>query len=164
LDNSGKMHLVLIWDSLAGYMAVYTNGLLMAINNSVTLPMSAIVNAHSYLGKSSYASDSCGVATIDELRMYNGAMGPAQLAADFAAGPEALPQPGLAVAAAGSNLVFNWPGYTSGYTLQTTPQLGAGASWVTIPGAPAPLLTNGTYSVLLPMSGQQAFYRLAAKF
>jgi len=31
LDNQGKIHLVLIWDSIAGYMAVYTNGVLMGL-------------------------------------------------------------------------------------------------------------------------------------
>jgi len=38
-------------------MAVYTNGVLMGINSNVNLSISAIVNAHSYLGKSSYAGD-----------------------------------------------------------------------------------------------------------
>ena len=91
LDNQGKMHLVLIWDSIAGYMAVYTNGVLMGINSNVTLPISAIVNAHSYLGKSSYTGDYCGVATIDEFRMYSGAMGTAQIADDYASAPILCP-------------------------------------------------------------------------
>lgn len=73
----------------------------MAINNNVTLPVSAIVNAHSYPGKSSCVNDCCGVATIDELRMYRGAMGTAQMAADYASGPDALPAPQMSVAIAG---------------------------------------------------------------
>jgi hypothetical protein len=160
LDNCGKIYLTLIWDSLAGYTAVYTNGILMAINNNVTLPMSAIVNSHSYLGKSSYVNDSCGVATIEEFRMFSGAMGAAQMAADLAAGPDALPLPSLTVAQAGQSIVFGWPGYIPGFSLQTSAVLGAGASWGPPPGEPAPVLSNGSYLVTIPMSNQTRFYRL----
>jgi hypothetical protein len=159
LDNLGKMHLVLIWDSIAGYMAAYTNGVLMGMNSTVTLPISAIVNAHSYLGKSSYTGDYCGVATIDEFRMYSGAMEAAQIADDYASGPNSLPVPKLSIATAGQNLVFTWPDYITGYSLQTSAKLGASASW-----APAAMssyiLTNGTFLIKVPMTNQQAFYRI----
>ena len=159
LDNQGKIHLVLIWDSIAGYVAVYTNGVPMGNNRTVTLPISAIVNAHSYLGKSSYTGDYCGVATIDEFRMYSGAMGAAQIADDYASGPISLPVPKLSIATAGQNLVFTWPDYIAGYSLQTSAELGASASW-----APAAMssyiLTNGTFLIKVPMTGQQAFYRI----
>ena len=159
LDNAGKMHLVLIWDSTAGYMAVYTNGVLTGINSNVTLPISAIVNAHSYLGKSSYTGDYCGVATIDEFRMYSGAMGTAQIAADYASGPNVLPVPQITAATAGRNLVFTWPDYITGYSLQTSSELGAGAFWVPAT-ASSFILTNGTFLIELPMTNPQAFYRL----
>jgi hypothetical protein len=159
LDNSDKIHLVLIWDSTAGYMAVYTNGVLMGINSNVTLPVSAIVNAHSYLGKSSYTGDYCGIATIDEFRMYSGAMGKAQIAADYASGPNALPAPQMTAAITGQNLVLTWPDYITGWSLQTSTNLGAGASWVPATAASF-ILTNGTFLIELPMTNQQAFYRL----
>lgn len=158
-DNLGKLHLVLIWDSIAGYMAVYTNSVLMGMNTNVTLPISAIVNAHSYLGKSSYAGDPGGVATIDEFRMYSGAMDTPQITADDAAGPDSLPLPKLSITTAGQNLVFTWPDYITGYLLQTSSKLGADASW-----APAAVssyvLTNGTFLIKVPITGQAAFYRI----
>ena len=159
LDNQGKIHLVLIWDSIAGYMAVYTNGVLMGINSNVTLSISAIVNAHSYLGKSSYTGDYCGVATIDEFRMYNGAMETTQIADDYASGPNSLPVPQLSIATAGQNLVFTWPDYIAGYSLQTSAKLGARASWA--PAAVSSyILTNGTFLIKVPMTSQLAFYRI----
>jgi hypothetical protein len=159
LDNYGKIHLVLIWDAIAGYMAVYTNGVLMGINRNVTLPISAIVNAHSYLGKSSYTGDYCGVATIDEFRMYSGAMATAQIADDYASGPNALPVPKLSVATAGPNLVFTWPDYITGYSLQTSAKLGAEAFWE--PAAVSSFIpTNGTFMINVPMTSQQAFYHV----
>jgi hypothetical protein len=159
LDNQGKIHLVLIWDSIAGYMAVYTNGIRMGINNNVTLPISAIVNAHSYIGKSSYAADYCGVATIDEFRMYSGAMETAQIADDYAWGPNSLPVPKLFITSAGQNLVFTWPDYIAGYSLQTSAKLGADAAW-TPAAVSSYIVTNGTFLIKVPMTNQQAFYRI----
>jgi hypothetical protein len=159
LDNCGKMHLVLTWDSVAGSMAVYTNGALMSSNGDVALPISAIVNAHSYLGKSSYSGDPYGVATIDELRMYSGAMSLAQIAADIGAGPNSLPQPSLQVATSGQNLLFSWPGYISGYSVETTAELGTNALWTPVSNAQI-VFSNGVYSVCAPVNNQKAFYRL----
>jgi hypothetical protein len=159
LDNRGKIHLVLVWDPIAGYMSVYTNSVLMGINIHVTLPISAIVNAHSYLGKSSYTGDYCGVATIDEFRMYSGAMETAQIADDYSSGPNSLPVPKLSIAAAGQNLVFTWPDYIAGYSLQTSSNLGTGASWMPVTDSSI-ILTNGTYLITVPMTSQQAFYRI----
>ena len=70
-----KIDLVFVWDSIAKYMDVYTNGAPMEINSNAPQSISAIANVRSYLGKSSYAVDHCGVATIDEFRMYSGALG-----------------------------------------------------------------------------------------
>jgi hypothetical protein len=140
-------------------MAVYTNAVLMGINNDVTLPISAIVNAHSYLGKSSYAGDDCGVATIDEFRMYSGAMQKLQIADDYASGPNFLPVPKLSITRTGQNLVFTWPDYISGYSLQTSAQLGADAAW-TSAAVSSYILTNGAFLITVPMTNQQAFYRI----
>jgi hypothetical protein len=125
----------------------------------VTLPISAIVNAHSYLGKSSYTGDNCGVATIDEFRLDRGAMGMAQIAADYASGPNALPVPNMTVATAERNLLITWPDYIPGCSLQTSAQLGPGASWAPVT-ASSLILTNGTFLMELPMTDRPAFCRL----
>ena len=131
----------------------------MAMQSNLTRPISGIVNAHSDLGKSSYAANNCGVATIDEFRMHSSAMGAAQIADDYASGPNTLPVPQLSVATAGPNLVFTWPDYIAGYSLQTSAKLGAGAF-----GAPAAVsafvLTNGAFLIKVPKTSQQAFYRI----
>ncbi len=161
LDNLGKLHLVLVWDTQAQYLAIYTNGILLARNNQVTLPMAAIDNAHSYLGKSSYATDNCGVAVIDEFRMYNGAMGEMQIAANLAAGPGVFLDPTLSIAQTDTGLLISWPEFLPG-SLQSSTNLGSNASWTTPPpGATAPILSNGMYRVTLSMNASQTFFRLA---
>jgi len=163
LDNSGYMHLVLVYNPSAASLSVYTNGVLMVQNSGVTIPISALQNVHSYLGKSSYASDPNGVATVDEFRIYNGAMGPSQVSADYADGPDTLPGNPLAlsIAQVGNAIVLNWPASTTGYSVQTSASLGTGATWGVLPGTPTPILTNGTYQISLPVTNRAAFYRLA---
>jgi len=160
LDNDGEMQLVLVYNPLGQSLLVYTNSVLTGQNTNVTIPLSALNNAHSYLGKSSYSSDPNGVATVDEFRIYNGVLSPAQVAADYATGPGALPRPTLSVFLSGNNVVLAWPAGSVGCEVQTTATLGPGASWGPPPGAPDPMLASGFYQVALPVSQQEAFYRL----
>lgn len=159
LDNLGKIHLVLVWDSVGQYLAVYTNGVVMARKDQVTLPISAIRNVHSYLGKSSYANDSCGVATIDEFRIYDSAMTQGQIAASFTAGPDVYLFPGLSISKSGNGSVISWPGFIGG-SVQSSPSLGSDASWTTPPQLASPVLSNGLYQLTVPTSNPANFFRL----
>jgi hypothetical protein len=157
-------YLVLVFDPTAQYLAVYTNAVLMGMTTGVNWPMSNLNTTHSYLGRSSFLGDPNGVATIDELRLYNGAMGLSQIAADYAAGPNTVTvptsSPSLSIVKSDGNIVLAWPESASGYSVQTTSKLGAGASWGPPAGNPSPVATNGTYQVTLPIGAQAAFYRL----
>jgi len=72
--------------------------------------------------------------------------------------------PQLGAATSGSNLHLTWPtnvagfDYT-GYTLQSTTNLGAITGWSVVPGAP--VVINGLKTVTTPLSGSQSFYRLS---
>ena len=160
LDNSGEIHLVLVYDPPSNSLLVYTNGILMAQNTGVTIPMSAIHPVHCYLGKSSYAGDPNGTATLNELRIYNGAMSAMQVAADFAAGPDVLsgPEPVLSISRAATHVILNWPAASAGYVLQTTPNLKAG--WTTLFNTQLQIVTNGNYQITLPATDSTVFYRL----
>jgi hypothetical protein len=68
--------------------------------------------------------------------------------------------PQLTVAAAGQSLVISWPATGSVYQLQTSPSLGAAASWTPIGQNPA--VQNNSSSVVLPVSDTQAFFRLVS--
>lgn len=163
LDNSGYMHLVLVYNPPAASLSVYTNGVLMVQNNGVTIPISALQNMHSYLGKSSYVGDPNGVATVDEFRIYNGAMSSSQVAADYAAGANSLPgnPPTLSISLAGNNVVLSWPISASGYNLRTITMLGGGLFWHALQSSVLPILSNGTFQVTLPVTNRATYYRLA---
>jgi hypothetical protein len=66
--------------------------------------------------------------------------------------------PGLLTGLAGGKLQLTWPAFPTGYQLETSSILSAGAVWTVVPQAP---VTVGGYStVTLPASGAGAFYRL----
>jgi uncharacterized repeat protein (TIGR03803 family) len=73
------------------------------------------------------------------------------------------PSPQLAIMPSGTNVNLTWPsavaGFSySGYTLQSTTNLGSSAVWTT--NSAAPVVVNGHYTVTNPISGTQKFYRL----
>jgi uncharacterized repeat protein (TIGR03803 family) len=72
--------------------------------------------------------------------------------------------PQLTIIPSGANIILTWPtdyagfDYT-GYTLQSTTNLGSSAVWST--NSPGPVVVNGQNAVTNPISGTRQFYRLS---
>jgi uncharacterized repeat protein (TIGR03803 family) len=72
--------------------------------------------------------------------------------------------PQLAIIPSETNVILTWPtnyagfDYT-GYTLESTTNLGSSAVWST--NSPAPVIVNGQNTVTNPISGSQTFFRLS---
>jgi hypothetical protein len=101
--------------------------------------------------------------TISEFRIWNGALSPSQVMADYVAGPATLPgsPPPLSIGQTGHAISLSWPASASGYAVQTTAALGAGTAWSALPGPPTPVLSNNIYQLTLPVTNQAVFYRLS---
>ncbi len=69
------------------------------------------------------------------------------------------PPPSLAMIFSGTNIILNWPTNSTGFTLQSTTNLGAPANWSTV--FPTPVFVNGQNAVTNPASGARMFYRLS---
>jgi len=74
-----------------------------------------------------------------------------------------FPSPQLAITASDTNVILTWPanvsGFSySGYTLQSTTNLGSPAAWSTV--APGPVVVNGLFTLTNTLSGTKLFYRL----
>jgi len=72
--------------------------------------------------------------------------------------------PQLSIIPSGDNVILTWPtnaaGFDySGFTLQSTTNLGSSAVWIT--NSPPPVVVNGRNTVTNPISGTQQFYRLS---
>ena len=65
----------------------------------------------------------------------------------------------LSIARSGTNVILTWSTNAPGYTLQSTAQLGAAASWSNV--SPAQVIVNGLETVTNGISGSRGFYRLS---
>jgi hypothetical protein len=82
-----NVHIVAVYNPPANTLALYTNGVLAAINTAVTTPVSAVNNVYSYIGRSLYTTDPYAPLSVNEFRIYNGALSAQQVALDTASGP-----------------------------------------------------------------------------
>jgi hypothetical protein len=192
LDNQTNVHIVVVFHPSAGYEAFYTNGVLAAsismfniLIDPVALISPAFTN-HSvlnyqlandplnyglgsdplnYIGQSLYTLDPGLLANIDEFRIYKNALTPAQIAADYALGPNQLlgtsTSVSLSASASGSNVVLKWPTTSALVTLLSSPTLGSGAVWTPVSTANGALaVAGGNYQVTVPDTGSAQFFRL----
>jgi uncharacterized repeat protein (TIGR03803 family) len=68
--------------------------------------------------------------------------------------------PQLAIGWFGGTVVLSWPATTTGFTLQSTTNLGPAAFWTT--NFPTPVVVNGQNTITNPISGTQQYFRLAS--
>jgi hypothetical protein len=155
-----------VFDPANNRQSLYTNGVLAGSASLNGKVLAGVNDQHCWLGKSLYAGDAGLAGSIDEFRVYAGAMTAAQIAADFTAGPDkvVLPppvqgvtRPTLSATKSGTSLVLTWPLSATGFNLQSTTSLGSGVNWG---AAGTAVQTNGVNQVIVPITGQTAFYRL----
>ena len=90
LDNAGFVHVVAVVDPPNGWLALYIDGLLVASNPNLTIPLSAVATNYCWLGRSLYAADPYYVGGIDDFRIHNSALNSGEVAAAFQAGPDVV--------------------------------------------------------------------------
>ena len=161
LAGSTNVHLVVVFDPEANYTAYYTNGVLMGINGNVTLTngMAGINATRNIIGADNWPDPGL-LGSVDEFRVWNGVLHPDEIAADYAAGPNALPStaPTLSTTVSGGSLVVSWPtNNASGFFLESSPSVGSSASWST---NSAVTTSGANYQATVPITGSAQFFRL----
>ncbi|HEY1787868.1 MAG TPA: alpha-L-arabinofuranosidase C-terminal domain-containing protein, partial [Verrucomicrobiae bacterium] len=138
LGNITNLHLTCVFDCPIGTILVYTNGALSATFTGVTDPLTTIGNQFAYVGRSLYTADAYLNWSLQELRIYNGALSPSEISASDALGPNELlsnASPMMSTASvAGANLTLSWPLASAGFTLLSSTNLLSG-SWAPLASA-----------------------------
>ncbi|HLX94844.1 MAG TPA: LamG domain-containing protein [Verrucomicrobiae bacterium] len=143
-----------------GVMKFYINGRPVA-SGIATIPLSAIVDINDWLGKSQYSDDPPFIGLYDEFRIYRGLLSDTDVAADYAAGPNAVGVDYVLHDFPSSNsLNITWGTTATNWFLESSPTLGPGATWAPVPATP--MLQNGRYNVAVPISGDTGYFRLHA--
>lgn len=161
LGTATNLHLDCVFDCPDGVIDVYTNGVLAAAFYGITDQLSSVGKEFAYLGRSLYTADAYLTWTIDELRIYNGALSAAEIAATDALGPNHVlinTSPVLSSAAsANGNLVLSWPLASAGYTLMYSTNL-LGGAWT--PSASPAQIVGGQWQVTIPLTQGAGYFRL----
>jgi hypothetical protein len=89
LDNQTNLYVACVLDPRTGFMGIYTNGILAISTNNLT-SLDSVATNRFYLGKSLFPSDPPLNGSIDEFRIYNAALSPAQISDNFKNGPDAI--------------------------------------------------------------------------
>jgi uncharacterized protein YjdB len=155
-----NFHLVAVYDPPDGYLALYTNGVLVAMDSAVTVPMSSVTSVLNFIGRSLYNVDPYPDLSIDEFRIYKGVLYADEIAASQVLGPNLLlssGSPSISSSLAGNDLRLSWPLALAGFTLMTTTNLTIG-TWEAV--NPSAQIVGNQWQTILPVSRSVQFFRL----
>jgi len=155
-----NMHIVVVFNPPAGYLACYTNGVLASQLNGITISMAGVWGTLNKVGADLWP-DPGMQGSISEFRIYNGVMSPNDVAAAQVLGQTQVLTTNVRLVAAASagNVTLSWPVAGGAFTLQSNPSLTSG-TWQTV-STPAAQIAGNLWQVTLPNSGGSKFYRLA---
>ncbi len=135
LDGRTNICLTTVFNPPAGYIAIFTNGVLAGGISNVTIQMSGVQDVRNIIGADNWPDPGLQ-GMINEFRIYNFALSASQIRSDFQLGPN-LPLPIAAVTVSPSNTVY--AGATVAFDLTTTGTPPFQYQWrtnlVNIPGA-----------------------------
>jgi alpha-L-arabinofuranosidase len=154
------VHITSVFNPPVGYIALYTNGVLVSKNSAVTVPFTAVNNLFSYIGRSLYSGDAYFDVSLDEFRIYNGALSPKEIAATQVLGPDQLlsvASPVISTSASAGNLTIAWPLAAAGWSMVTATNLAEG-NWTST--SQLPQISGNQWQVVIPISRTEQYFRL----
>jgi len=146
-----SIHVACVYDPPNQTMAIYTNGVLEAVNTNMTVGLANINDVFSYIGASLNPNDPYLVANINELRLYSGALSPLSLAQSDLLGPTQVLADGPATFVDQPQSSSTPVGQTASFTAAAIGYLPIRYQWfkngTLVPGA-----TNATYSFVASLA------------
>ncbi len=158
-------HIAAVLDARNNQMFIYSNGVMVASGAMNNKLLSGLRDVKCWIGRSLYAADAGLNGSIDEFRIYYGALSASDLAANYAAGPNTVrssllvvpPKPTMNIRLVGTQAIISWPVWAADFSLVSSPVLPA-TTWTPVSG---PLTTNGTeIRMTVPITGTQQYFRL----
>jgi regulation of enolase protein 1 (concanavalin A-like superfamily) len=154
-----SVHVACVYSATTGMAIIYTNGVLET-SLAVSTPLASVSMNSASLGRSPWSGDPWLAGSIDEFRIYAGAMLPSDISAAQFVGPNVLLTTNVSLTStiSSGNLIMNWPVAGSGFTLVSSPTLGSGAVWTPVNLTPSIIGANNQVSVV--PTNATLFFRL----
>jgi hypothetical protein len=161
LSTGTEIYVAAVYDYTGNQARLYRDATQVA-TGAAAVPPNIINDVNNWLGRSQW-NDAMFQGSFNEFRIWEGALSPEQVAANFAAGPNEVPAPTtppeLGIARSGSNVVISWPSSATGFMLQVTPSLGAGAAWTTVDTSGA-VEEAGMKKLTVAIGSTSQYYRM----
>ena len=171
-------HYVYVYDpTITHTITLYTNGVLAGSQSGASVPLSSLGTNVGTIGLSVYSQSQSYTLTqnggskincpylnggVNEVRIYNGILTAADVAATQALGPDLTLGSNTAVSleatTSGDSLNLTWPVSAATFGVLSSPTLGADAVWT--PVSASLTVVGGSYSVTLPLNSSNQFFRL----
>ena len=149
------LHVACVIDPPNQTMAIYTNGILEAINTNLTIGLANVNDVFSYIGGSLFPADPTLNASIDELRIYNGALSSLSLKQSDDQGPNIVLATGPATFAIQPASTSVPVGQSATFTAAAVGYLPITYQWYKN-GALVPAATNASYSFVAALADNNA--------
>ena len=159
MSASVEYYAAAVYNTVSNVMYLYINGALADSASMGGGNITQLQAVEAWFGAAVYWGDNNLNGAINELRIWNGPLTPAQIATDYQLGPNVLARPSLTVTAGVNTVAIAWPDTFPGFTLQSSPVVGTGVAWN--PVGTSPVLSGGFYTVTLPPTNAAGFFRLA---
>lgn len=165
-------HWSMTYDPIGGNVQLYLNGNFYGSASGVTIPLSSVGTSIGYIGYSVW-NQVIGTAIpgtsgnnpfyngyIDEVRIYSGVLNANAIAATQLLGANQVLSnvANLSVSYGAGNVTLSWPIVNGGFSLESSPTLGASAVWTAVSGTKSVVGSN--YQMTVPASSATAFFRL----
>ncbi|HER19840.1 MAG TPA: hypothetical protein ENO14_02210, partial [Chromatiales bacterium] len=149
LTSGSQQHVAVVWDGPNQSATIYLNGTAVATGTGFTYPLTSITDNNNWLGRAQW-NDPMFVGNFNEFRIYNAPLSGSEVAASYAAGPDAvIPQVRAygPVPASGEDYVdahglLTWQEPADVDLLGYDLYLGTDANGVALPRVGADLATN----------------------
>ncbi len=158
-----QVYMAGVYDPLNNVMKFYVNGVLVDSMSPASglVPLANFDDANCWFGRSNWQDPFYG-GLINEVRIWQGDLTPAEVTQHYAAGPDSFaPAPTLSISKSATSVTISWMAAgATGYQLYSSSALGNG-TW---PGGynlvPGVVLSSGTNSVTLPSATGSQFFVL----
>jgi hypothetical protein len=160
LTTGVKHHLVWTYNSASTTTELFVDGVLANYNTELTLTFAGFHDAPNCWLSQSQFNDSQYNGTIDEFRIYDGALTAQQIAFNHTIGPDLMATPvQLSASAANGQITVSWPvAGSGGYSLQSASSIKPPSPWGAV--GITPTVVNGRNLVTLPATNSARFFRL----
>jgi len=143
--------------------AVFTNGVLHSVKTGSAIPsVNSMWAFAGSLGRSPWWAygDPYMAGSINEFRIYSGRLLSDEIAASDIVGPNTVLTTNVSMTAmaSGGTTTLSWPVAGPGFTLYSSPTLGAGAVWTVVTNGVS--IAGQNYQVTVSSSGGTKFFRL----